>query len=97
MHGSRLEPINADWLLVAHLILEADIDIVSGFQHLLAGLGEAGLVAIDQGDVEEARQITDETDDNERRHGSGVRGRNNVEQSAKATDWPEQPGRICGG
>ena len=45
-HHGRLQPIDADRLLVANLVLEADVDVLAGFQHLLGRLGEARLVAI---------------------------------------------------
>ena len=54
-HG-RLHPVNADRLLVAHVVLEADVDEIAGFDHLLGGLGKPRLVAIDRRDVEKSRQ-----------------------------------------
>ena len=50
-HDRRLQPINADRLFVAHVVLEADVDIVAGLHHLLGGLREARLVAIDRRDL----------------------------------------------
>ena len=41
-----LQPVNADGFFVARLILEADVDEIAGFQHLLGGLGEARLVTV---------------------------------------------------
>ena len=44
-----LQPIDADRLLVADLVLKADVDVVAGLDHLLGGLREARLVAVDGG------------------------------------------------
>jgi hypothetical protein len=44
--GRRLQPINANRLLVARLILEPDVDIVPGFEHLLGRLRETRLIAV---------------------------------------------------
>jgi hypothetical protein len=72
-HHRCLQPIDADRFLVAVLILEADIDIVAAFQHLLGGLGEPRLVAIDRGDLEEPGQKGEEGDEEEHRHRTPVR------------------------
>ena len=47
-HGRRLQPVDADRLLVARDVLEADVDIVAGLDHLLGRLDEARLVAVDR-------------------------------------------------
>ncbi|MGY3421376.1 hypothetical protein ACVWZW_001851 [Bradyrhizobium sp. F1.13.4] len=52
----RLQPIDADRLLVADVLLEADIDIIATLDHLLGGLRKAGLVAVNRRNCEEARQ-----------------------------------------
>ena len=55
-HRDGLHPVNADRLLVADFILEADVDIVAALDHLLGRLGKARLVAVDRRDLEKARQ-----------------------------------------
>ena len=51
-----LQPINADRLLVARLVLKTDRDEIPGLQHLLRGLGETRLVAIHRRQAGKARQ-----------------------------------------
>jgi hypothetical protein len=82
-HGQRLHPIDADRLLVADLVLETDVDVVAGLQHLLGGLSETGLVAVDRGDLEQARQERDQREGNEHRGGAPVRGRRPVEHGGE--------------
>ena len=45
--GRGLEPIDADGLLIAGHRAEADVDVVAALQHLLGGLGETALVAVE--------------------------------------------------
>ena len=66
-----LEPIDADRLLVAGLLLEADVDVVAGLDHLLGRLGEPRLVAIDRRDMEEPGQEGEER--HHHQHGDGAR------------------------
>ena len=54
-HG-RLHPVDADRLLVADLVLEADVDEIAALDHLLGRLREPRLVAIDRRDIEKAGQ-----------------------------------------
>jgi hypothetical protein len=61
----RLEPVDPDRLLVARLLLEADVDEVARLQHLLRRLGEASLVAVgdrEQGEAGQERREADERD-----------------------------------
>ena len=44
----RLQPVDADRLLVADVVLETDIDEIAGFDHLLGRLREPRLVAVDR-------------------------------------------------
>ena len=69
-HGG-LEPIDADRLLVTGLVLEADVDEIAGFDHLLGRLGEPRLVAVDRRDMEEPRQESEERHHNQ--HDDGAR------------------------
>ena len=48
-----LQPVHANRLLVPGVILKPNVDIVAGFDHLLAGLRKASLVAIDRRDREQ--------------------------------------------
>ncbi len=66
----RLQPVDPHRLLVARLVPEPDGDEVRGLEHLLRGLGEAGLVAVHRRQGEEARQQHDERDDDQERDGS---------------------------
>ena len=68
-----LQPIDADRLLVARLVLEADVDEVAALQHLLGGLSEARLVAVHRLQCEEARQEGGERDRQKHDDGAGVR------------------------
>ena len=54
-HRCRLQPIDADRLLVADLVLKPDVDIFARFQHLLGRLREARFVAVDRRYLEKAR------------------------------------------
>ncbi len=79
-HHTGLEPVDADRFLVADLVLEADVDIVAAFDHLLGRLREARLVAVDRRDVEGARQERDERDQDQNGDRARVRRRRNSEQ-----------------
>ena len=59
-HRGGLQPVDADRLLVADLVLETDVDILLRFQHLLGGLREAGLVTVDRRYLEKAGQEGDQ-------------------------------------
>ena len=64
-HRRRLQPIDADRLFVADLVLETDIDILAGLQHLLGGLRKARLVAVDRRNLEKAGQERDQRKDDQ--------------------------------
>ena len=89
-HGERLQPVDADRLLVADLVLESDVDVFAALQHLLGGLGVTGLVAVDHGDLEEARQERDQREGNEQLGGAPVRGRRPVEHGGKPPYWGQR-------
>jgi len=42
-----LQPVDAHWFAIAHVLLIADIDVISGLDHLLCGLREIGFVAVE--------------------------------------------------
>ena len=63
LHGAGLQPIDADRLLVADLLLVPNVHIVAALDHLLGGLREARFIAIGRRDREEARQNADEGDE----------------------------------
>ena len=46
--AGRLQPVDADRLLVAFLVLEIDFDEVAAFQHLGGRLGKAALVSVER-------------------------------------------------
>ncbi len=54
-HGC-LQPVDADRLLVAHIVLEPDVDEIPALDHLLGRLREPRLVAVDRRNVEKSRQ-----------------------------------------
>ena len=83
MHRARLQPIDTGGLLVAHVVLEADVDIIAAFQHLLGGLGEARLVAIDRRDREETRQDVEQRRHDQHDRGARVRGHGEVDDLRK--------------
>ena len=88
LHRRRLQPIDADRLLVAHLVLESDIDVLPALDHLLGGLGKARLVAVDRRDLEEARQEGNQAKGDKQRRRAGVRARRDVEQGAEPGAGP---------
>ena len=69
-HHGGLQPVDADRLLVADLVLEADVDEVAALDHLLGRLGEPRLVAIDRRDLEKPGQEGDERDQEQERDGT---------------------------
>ena len=77
-HGG-LQPVDADRLLVADVILEADIDEIAGLDHLLGRLREPRFVAIDRRDVEEAGQEEQQAAEHQKRDRAGVAGGDEVE------------------
>ena len=68
----RLQPVDADRLLVAHVILEADVDEIAGFDHLLGRLREPRFVAIDRRDVEKSGQKQQQTAQNQECDGADM-------------------------
>ena len=82
-HHAGLQPIDPDRLLVADLVLVADVDVVAALDHLLGGLREAGLVAVDRRNVEEAGQERDQRERDQERDRARVRRRREAEQRAE--------------
>ena len=70
--GGGLQPVDADRLLVARLVLEADVDVVAALDHLLGGLDEAGFVAIDRRKLDDAGQRDEERNEQEERGSAAV-------------------------
>src|SRR3989304_5718619 len=68
----RLHPVDRDRLLVTAFLLEADVDEIAALDHLLGGLGEARLVAVDRRNLEKTGQGREERDGNQRRDGAGM-------------------------
>ncbi len=89
-HG-RLQPVDADRLLVADVILETDVDEIAAFDHLLGRLGEPRLVAIDRRDVEEAGQKQDQGAKQQERRPHG-HGWPLPRQSRRPAGCPDSPG-----
>ena len=80
-HGG-LQPIDADRLAVAHVVLIADVDIVAGLDHLLGGLGEIGLVAIDRRNLKKTGQESQQRHENKQSRSPPVRMRRRNQASA---------------
>ena len=95
LHHRRLQPVDADRFAVANVVLIADIDIIAGFDHLLGGLREIGLVAIDRRNLEKARQKQDQRNKHENGHSAPVRARADVEKRAKAVCRPQSRRRAA--
>lgn len=74
-HRGHLKPVNADGLLVARLFLEADIHIVAALQHLLGGLREAGFIAVNRRNGEEAGQKSQKANDHKQERGAPMTAR----------------------
>ena len=72
--GRALQPVDADRLLVACLVLETDIDEIARLQHLLAGLGEARLVPIERLQRLESGQERRQRQQHQECAGAGVAG-----------------------
>ena len=68
-HRRRLQPVDADRLLVAGLVAEPDGHEIRGLEHLLRGLGEARLVPIHRRQSGKPRKEHEKGDDREKRHG----------------------------
>jgi len=94
LHDAGLQPVDADRLLVAALVLEADVDIVAALEHLLGGLGETRLVAIERRDGEEAGQKRDEAERDQPRRGAAMRGRREIGDRAEARPARQSFGRL---
>ena len=58
--GGTLEPVDANGFFVAELFLKIDAGVVAGFEHLFAGLGVAGFVAVDGGEGVDAGEVEEE-------------------------------------
>ena len=89
IHRAGLQPIDADRFLVAHLVLEPDVHIVPVLDHLLGGLREARLVAVDRRNVEEAGQEIEQRHQDQ--HGGGARMRARGKIQDQARDCPRGP------
>ena len=73
LHSARLQPIDPDRLLVTHLVLETNVDILAAFEHLLGGLRKARLVAVERrGGKESGQDVAERHHD---QHDRGVRVR----------------------
>ena len=59
-HRRHLQPVDAHRLLVPGGVLVADLHEIAGFQHLGAGLGEAGFVPVEGRQGQEPRQGADQ-------------------------------------
>ncbi len=90
MDGRRLQPVDADRLLVARLGLEADVEIVARLDHLLGRLREARLVAVGRRERHEAGQEGEEGDRRDegeaRRPRGGDRAEKPLDRLGEAAD-----------
>ncbi len=76
-----LQPINADRLLVAHVILETDVDEIAGLDHLLGRLREPRLVAVDRRDVEKSGQKQQQAAQHEEGDGADMAARDKIDHA----------------
>jgi hypothetical protein len=95
LHYRRLQPVDSDRFAVTNIVLIADIDIVAGFDHLLGGLREIGLVAVNRRNLEKARQKQHQRDEYQNGHSAAVRARADVEKRAKAVCRPQSRRRAA--
>src|SRR4030088_699497 len=77
----RLQPVYADRFLVAHLVLEPDIDEIAGLDHLLGGLREPRLVAINRRDVEKSRQENQQRTERQERDRPDMAARDKIKNA----------------
>ena len=59
-HDGRLQPIDADGLVVARAFAEADVYKISALDHLLGSLGEAAFVTVERRQAQNPRKPCDE-------------------------------------
>jgi hypothetical protein len=96
-HHPGLQPIDADRFLVAHFILEPDVHIVAVLDHLLGGLREARLVAVDRRNIEEAGQEIEQRHQHQHDGGARVRVRGKIEDHPEIARRSELPLVVAGG
>ncbi len=84
-----LQPVDADRLLVAGLGAEADVDGIAGFHHLLGGLREARLVAVQNRQAGKSRQPRQQA----QQHQRGIR----PPRQGRQMKWRGLAGRHRGG
>src|ERR1700737_666371 len=78
-----LQAVDADRLLVARVVLEADVDEIAGLDHLLGRLREPRLVAVDRRDVEKSRKKQQQTAQRQERDRAGMTARNKIDHADK--------------
>ena len=79
----RLQPVDADRLLVADVVLEADVDEIAALDHLLGRLREPRLVAVDRRDVEKARQEQQQAAQQQEGDGAGMACRDKIDHAGE--------------
>ena len=96
--GRDLQPIDADRLLVADLVLEMDVDILAALDHLLGRLRETRLVAVDRRNLKEAGQEGEQRKDDQQSGRAPVRGHRPVDDAREtARRGKRLAGLIIGG
>src|ERR1700737_5219300 len=78
-----LQAVDADRLLVARVVLEADVDEIAGLDHLLGRLREPRLVAIDRREVEKSGQEQQQTAQSQERDRAGMASRDKIKHAGK--------------
>ena len=66
-----MQPVDPHRFAIANVVLIADIDVIAGLDHLLGGLREISLVAIDRRNLKNTGQEAKQTN-KEQRHGSST-------------------------
>jgi len=75
-----LQPVDADRLLVADIVLKADVDEIAGFDHLLGRLREPRLIPVDRRNGEKAGQEKHQPDQRQKYHRAQMISRGEVER-----------------
>jgi len=91
-----LQPVDANRLLVANFVLEADVDILARFQHLFGGLREARLVAVDRRNLEEPRQECDRRESDQQGYRALMRRAGIIQYSGRPARGTKSLTRLFG-
>ena len=96
--SDRLQPVDADRLLVAGFFLQSDIEVVAGLDHLVRRLREARLVAVDRRQRGEAWQEGEQGHDRDQGKARRRRSRDPVHRpfDPRRETRPDRVRPACG-